>query len=81
MTDLTSDPKPSGKPRFDDRIDTEPEITNREVLGILGRTLRVLGSFRGLFGAKIGLSLLAQACASKLEQFVSNNGDQLLSQA
>ncbi len=44
---------------FDDRIDTETRIGNREVFTILARSLRVLAGFPRLFGAKIVLSALA----------------------
>jgi ABC-type multidrug transport system fused ATPase/permease subunit len=45
--------------RFDDRIDTEPEISNREALVLLLRSLGMLGSAPRLFAAKLGLATLA----------------------
>ena len=60
MTDIAPvDIGPAKKARFDDRIDTETRITNREVIGILGRSLKLLGSFPNLFFSKLTLSFLA----------------------
>ena len=58
-----SAPQPSGDARFDDRIDTDPRIDNLEVLRLLGRSLKLLGAFKGLFAAKLALSTLALAPA------------------
>ena len=60
MTDIAPvDIGPVKKTRFDDRIDTETRITNREVIGILGRSLKLLVAFPNLFFSKLILSLLA----------------------
>ena len=60
MTDIAPvDIRPVKKTRFDDRIDTETRITNREVIGILGRSLKLLVVFPNLFISKLMLSLLA----------------------
>ena len=58
-----SAPQPSGDARFDDRIDTDPKIDNLEVLRLLGRSLKLLRAFKGLFAAKLALSTLALAPA------------------
>ncbi len=44
---------------FDDRIDTETRIGNLEVLRLLARSLRLFGSVKKLFTAKLGLAALA----------------------
>lgn len=44
---------------FDDRIDTETELTMRETLGLLGRSLRYLNNVRLLFLAKLMFALVA----------------------
>ncbi len=61
MSDMTHAiaPVTPGKGKFDDRIDTDVRITNQEVLGILGRSLKLLGRFPRLFWGKILLSALA----------------------
>ena len=45
--------------RFDDRIDTETRISNRESAQIIGRGFRYISSAPRLFALKLGLSLLA----------------------
>jgi len=45
--------------RFDDRIDLNPHVTNREAFRIIGRSLRYLGTVKGLFSVKLGLALVA----------------------
>ncbi|XOV86470.1 MAG: ABC transporter ATP-binding protein [Pseudomonadota bacterium] len=45
--------------RFDDRIDVNAEISNREVLKIIGRSLTLLGTVRYLFLAKFCLAIFA----------------------
>ena len=62
MTDITPDViAPTGPPKaaFDDRIDTETRISNGEVAGILGRSLKLLASVPKLFVSKLALSALA----------------------
>ena len=44
---------------FDDRIDISPRIGWREVIGIMIRSLRLLGSEKKLFASKVLLSLLS----------------------
>ena len=51
-------PSPRDTP-FDDRIDTETRIGNLEVLRLLARSLRLLGSVKKLFVAKLALATLA----------------------
>ena len=45
--------------RFDDRVDINPKITNREAFGIVGRSLGYLARVKGLFAAKVAFSLIA----------------------
>lgn len=45
--------------QFDDRVDTEPEITNREVLTLIGRSLKLLSLVKKLFAAKFLLAVFA----------------------
>jgi len=45
--------------RFDDRIDTDARIGNWEVLKLLGRSLKLLASAKGLFAGKLALAALA----------------------
>lgn len=44
---------------FDDRVDVNTRLTNREVIVLLGRSLRLLASAKGLFACKTALALLA----------------------
>ena len=62
MTDITPNdiaPVAVKAKKFDDRIDTETRISNREVIRILGRSLRFLGTVPWLFAGKLVLSALA----------------------
>ena len=43
--------------RYDDRIDTETDISTIEAVGILGRSLKLLAAVKGLFAAKALLSI------------------------
>ena len=52
MSDATTRSEP---PRFDDRIDTQPQITTREVFLILKRALTYVWPARGLFLLKFFL--------------------------
>ncbi len=45
--------------QFDDRIDTEARISNRDVLGIIARALRLLATVKLMFTAKFLLAVLA----------------------
>ncbi len=45
------------KVSFDDRIDIDTEITNREALVIVGRSFKLLGHVKKLFAAKVVLGL------------------------
>ena len=46
-----------GKNKFDDRIDTRPDIKTAEALTILGRSAKVIAEARGLFVGKFLLQL------------------------
>jgi len=61
LTDMTHNSLPSGKSAamFDDRLDTKTRISNLEVLSLLGRALRLLGSHKQLFCYKLLLAALA----------------------
>ena len=48
-----------GKNQFDDRIDTQPDIATVEALGVIGRSVRLIGEAPGLFTAKILLAFVA----------------------
>ena len=43
--------------RFDDRLDTSPDITTREALTVMGRSLRLVAQARELFAGKFVLQL------------------------
>jgi ABC-type multidrug transport system fused ATPase/permease subunit len=45
--------------QFDDRVDLDAEITNREVVSIIARSLKLLWSVKAIFAAKALLALLA----------------------
>lgn len=45
--------------RFDDRVDLNPYVTNREAFRIIGRSLSYLAAVKGLFSVKLGLALVA----------------------
>ena len=47
-----------GKPRFDDRIDTQPDIRTAAALGIIGRSVQLLAEVKWLFMLKALLQLL-----------------------
>lgn len=49
----------AGKNEFDDRIDTQPDVTTVEALGVIGRSVRLIGEAPGLFTAKIVLAFVA----------------------
>ena len=49
----------AGKNQFDDRIDTQPDVTTLEALGIIGRSVRLIGEAPGLFTAKMLLAFVA----------------------
>ena len=61
MSETALDPQAEdpGRERFDDRVDVNPRITNREAFRIVGRSLGYLARVRGLFAAKVGFSLIA----------------------
>lgn len=44
--------------QFDDRLDTHTQISNREVLGIIWRSLRYIRLTRWMYLVKVGLALL-----------------------
>ena len=56
MTDMSLDTV-DRQVRFDDRIDIDTEITNRESLVIVGRSFKLLSQVKKLFAAKIVLGL------------------------
>ena len=49
----------AGRNRFDDRIDTQPDVTTVEALGVIGRSVRLIGEAPGLFTAKMLLAFAA----------------------
>ena len=49
----------AGRNRFDDRIDTRPDVTTVEALGVIGRSVRLIGEAPGLFTAKMLLAFVA----------------------
>ena len=49
----------AGKNQFDDRIDTQPDVTTVEALGVIGRSVRLIGEAPGLFTAKVLLAFVA----------------------
>ena len=49
----------AGKNQFDDRIDTQPDVTTVEALGVIGRSIRLIAEAPGLFTAKILLAFVA----------------------
>jgi len=49
----------AGRNQFDDRIDTQPDITTVEALGVIGRSIRLIGEAPGLFTAKVLLAFVA----------------------
>jgi len=64
MSDSAAIEKPvsnEGTARFDDRVDVDPHISNREVLRLIGRSLGYLRAVKGLFAAKAGLAVIAFA--------------------
>ena len=44
--------EPGQKLRFDDRIDTDTEISSAQVLSIIGRSFKLLSNVKMLFTAK-----------------------------
>ena len=59
MSDTALDARTRTSERFDDRVDLNPRITNREAFRIVGRSLGYLARVKGLFIAKVGFSLIA----------------------
>ena len=68
MTDAADEPSRTGagallreivgsNRRFDDRLDTSPDITTREALTVMGRSLRLVAQARELFAGKFVLQL------------------------
>ena len=47
-----------GKPRFDDRIDTQPDVKTIETLVLIGRCVKLLAEVKLLFSVKFLLQLL-----------------------
>ena len=48
-----------GRNRFDDRIDTQPDITTSQALGVIGRSIRLIAEAKGLFVAKLAFGFVA----------------------
>ena len=48
-----------GRNRFDDRIDTQPDVTTAQALGVIGRSIRLIADAKGLFAAKVGFGFVA----------------------
>ena len=59
MSDTAADVRTRTPERFDDRVDLNPRISNREAFRIVGRCLGYLARVKGLFAAKVGFSLFA----------------------
>ena len=59
MSDTAADVRTRTPERFDDRVDLNPRISNREAFRIVGRCLGYLAGVKGLFAAKVGFSLFA----------------------
>ena len=49
----------AGRNQFDDRIDTQPDVTTVEALGVIGRSIRLIAEAPGLFTAKVLLAFVA----------------------
>ena len=49
----------AGRNQFDDRIDTQPDVTTVEALGVIGRSIRLIAGAPGLFTAKMLLAFVA----------------------
>ena len=49
----------AGRNQFDDRIDTQPDVTTVEALGVIGRSIRLIAQAPGLFTAKMLLAFVA----------------------
>ena len=47
-----------GQNQFDDRIDTQADLTTLEALHIMGRSLRQIASVKGLFSVKVALEFV-----------------------
>lgn len=58
MSEVSVDQQPTGG-TFDDRIDTDPHISNREAIRLIGRALGYVVTVKNLFAAKFGLALIA----------------------
>ena len=48
-----------GRNQFDDRIDTQPDITTAEALGVIGRSIRLIAEAKVLFSAKVVFRFVA----------------------
>ena len=48
-----------GRNRFDDRIDTQPDVTTAQALGVIGRSISLIAEAKGLFAAKVGFGFVA----------------------
>ena len=59
MSETAQDPALGAGASFDDRIDVDTAVSNREVVGLIGRSLKHLATVKGLFAAKSGLALVS----------------------
>ena len=48
-----------GRNRFDDRIDTQSDVTTAQALGVIGRSIRLIAEAKGLFAAKLAFGFVA----------------------
>jgi len=48
-----------GRNRFDDRVDTQSDVTTVEALGVIGRSIRLIAGAKELFAAKVMLGVVA----------------------
>jgi len=48
-----------GRNRFDDRIDTQSDVTTVEALGVIGRSIRLIAGAKELFAAKVLLGFVS----------------------
>ena len=64
--------------KFDDRVDTETELTNRETLVLLGRSLGFLNNVRVLFLCKVVFALVAVLPGLALPWFLKIIVDQVI---
>jgi len=64
--------------RFDDRVDTQPELTTAQTLDLLARSLRFLGTVKGLFLCKVGFAVVSVLPALAVPWFLKIIVDQVI---